>query len=73
MPENEKLRIQLESLRFDTQNPRLPIHMQGVADEKKVIDYMVKYGNIIELMTSIAEAGYSEAEPLLAVRDPKGG
>lgn len=30
---------------------------------------MVKYGNIIELMTSIAEAGYSDAEPLLVVQE----
>lgn len=35
MSDRKKLGIQLEYLRFDTQNPRLPIHMQGIADEKR--------------------------------------
>ena len=62
-----KIDIKLEKLRFDAQNPRLPIRLQGIDDESKVIDYMVKYGNIVELMLSIAETGYSDAEPLLVV------
>ena len=33
---------------------------------------MVKYGNIVELMLSIAETGYSDAEPLLVVGDSSG-
>lgn len=67
----EKLTIQLQDLYFDPQNPRLPKHLLGVTDEKKIIEYMVRYGNIVELMQSIGETGYSEAEPLLVVPDTK--
>ena len=65
MPDREKMNIYLEKLNFDPQNPRLPKRLQGVTDENKIIDYMVRYGNIIELMSSIAETNYSDAEPLL--------
>lgn len=72
MPNREKKNIKLENLKFDAKNPRLPVRLQGVTDESKVIDYMVKYGNIVELMLSIAETGYSDAEPLLVVGDSSG-
>ena len=72
MPNREKKNIKLENLKFDAKNPRLPVRLQGVTDESKVIDYMVKYGNIVELMLSIAETGYSDAEPLLVVDDSNG-
>ncbi len=72
MSDRKKKNIKLENLKFDAQNPRLPVRLQGVTDESKVIDYMVKYGNIVELMLSIAEAGYSDAEPLLVVNDSNG-
>lgn len=67
MADRKKLEIELKSLWFDERNPRLPIRLQGETDENKIIDYMVKYGNIVELMLSIAEMGYSDAEPLLVV------
>ena len=72
MPNREKKNIKLENLKFDAKNPRLPVRLQGVTDESKVIDYMVKYGNIVELMLSIAETGYSDAEPLLVVGNSSG-
>jgi len=68
----EKLNIKLENLRFDALNPRLPVRLQGITDESQVIDYMVKYGNITELMSSIAETGYSDAEPVLVVNELNG-
>lgn len=68
MPEKEKLKINLDQLKFDEKNPRLPVRLQGETDENQVIDYMIKYGNIVELMLSIAETGYSDAEPLLVVQ-----
>lgn len=67
-----EMKIHLDNLKFDSQNPRLPTRLQGVTDERQIIDYMVKFGNIIELMLSIAETGYSEAEPLLVVKDADG-
>lgn len=72
MADREKKNINLENLKFDAMNPRLPVRLQGITDESKVIDYMVKYGNIVELMLSIAETGYSDAEPLLVVADLDG-
>ncbi len=63
----EKKNIDINQLIFDPENPRLPRQLQGVRDEKRIIDYMVASGNIVELMYSIAELGYSDAEPLLVV------
>lgn len=72
MPDTDKLKLPLEKLCFDEKNPRLPARLQGITDESQVIDYMVRYGNIIELMQSIAETGYFEAEPLLVVEHQDG-
>lgn len=63
----DKAVINIEQLEFDKMNPRLPKRLQGITDETIIIDYMVKNGNILELMKSIAETGYSQAEPLLVV------
>lgn len=68
----EKISVNISELVFDSKNPRLPKNMQGVKDEKKVIEYMVGYANITDLMESIAETGYSDAEPLLVVKDKTG-
>ena len=59
--------IEIDNLMFDYNNPRLPSNLQGCEKEEIIIDYMVKFGNIIELMNSIVENGYFEAEPLLVV------
>lgn len=40
MANKEKITIKLNNLKFDAQNPRLPMRLQGVTDENKVIDYM---------------------------------
>lgn len=61
--------INIEDLKLDPHNPRLPNKYIGITDETKVIDYLLKTGNIIELMKSISETGYSDAEPLLVVKD----
>lgn len=68
MAENKN--IPLEKLIFDVENPRLPRRLQGEDDESIIIDYMIKYGNMIELMKSITETGYFEAEPLLVIPNP---
>ena len=67
----EQKNVSIKQLVFDPENPRLPRHLQGVRDEQRIVDYMVSSGNIIELMYSIAELGYSEAEPLLVVPSKK--
>lgn len=63
----QKTKVNLEKLHFDPDNPRLPQRLIGSRDEKKVLDFMIKNGNIVELMQSIGETGYSDAEPLLVV------
>lgn len=60
--------IKLLDLVFDTHNPRLPSYLQKNADEAVIIDYMIKHSNMKELMLSIAETGFSDAEPLLVVQ-----
>ena len=59
--------IDIEQLIYDPQNPRLPSRMKDM-DEEATLDYMLRNGNITELMESIAELGYSSAEPLLVVK-----
>lgn len=59
--------INVEQLIYDPQNPRLPSKMKDM-DEDATLDYMLRNGNITELMESIAELGYSSAEPLLVVK-----
>lgn len=67
----QKIKVNLEKLHFDPENPRLPQRLIGSRDEKKVLDFMIKNGNIVELMQSLGETGYSDAEPLLVV--PRNG
>lgn len=69
MPQNSKDRINIDDLKFDKSNPRLPQKLIGNEKGADVIDYMLRNGNILELMKSIAETGYSNAEPLLVVYD----
>lgn len=64
--------ININKLGFDYDNPRLPRSYKSARSEKDIIEYMVKFGNIIELMASIAENGYFEAEPLLVVPSARG-
>lgn len=64
--------IEVEKLLFDSQNPRVPKGLQGEKNEAKIIKYMVTSGNVTDLMESIAETGYSDAEPLLVVPGENG-
>ena len=55
---------QINSLRFDPHNPRLPPSVDG-ENEELLLDWMLREGSIIELMASIGENGYFPGEPLL--------
>lgn len=61
----------LDSLIYDPENPRLPKSVDG-SDEEDVINWMLSNENVIELMASIAEEGYFQAEPLLVAPTKKG-
>lgn len=54
----------VDDLLFDAQNPRLPNAIDG-SNESEVINWMLENENVIELMASIAEKGFFEADPLL--------
>lgn len=58
--------INISKLAFDPKNPRLPIKAKNLGEES-TLDFLLRNGNIVELMQSIAEIGYSSAEPLLVV------
>lgn len=60
--------VEVNKLFFDPLNPRLPQRLIGLNDHNKIIDYLLRTGNLTELMKSIAETGYSNAEPLLVIR-----
>lgn len=60
--------IPVDQLFFDPDNPRLPSNNRS-DDEKTIIKWMLKNGDILELMSSIATTGFSNAEPLLVVEN----
>jgi hypothetical protein len=62
--------IPLSKLRFDPQNPRLP--EKNRMTENGALEWMLRYGDILELMQSIAVSGYYDAEPVLATPMPDG-
>lgn len=64
--------IPITKLLFDPKNPRLPSSVNG-ENERAVLDWMLKEGTIIELMSSIGEQDYFPGEPLLAVPSKKNG
>ena len=68
MADGKNSMIDISELRFDPKNPRVPSNLRGEKREPKIIDYMIKFGNVTEVMYSIAELGYSDAEPLLVIQ-----
>jgi hypothetical protein len=63
--------IGIDKLIFDPENPRLPTKYQGYGKEEDVLEWMLMNENVIELMGSIGEKGYFQAEPLLIVKSVK--
>lgn len=58
--------IPLAELHFDPENPRLPSNRRK-SDENAIIQWMLKEAELLDLMSSIATTGYSDAEPLLVI------
>jgi len=63
--------IPLENLIFDPENPRLPPEIAR-SNEQRIIDYMLREANLLELMQAIAQNGYFRSEPLLVVPEKPG-
>ncbi len=58
--------MNIETLHFDKLNPRLPEEMDR-GDEDQVLAWMLRHGDIVDLMASIGATGYSSAEAVLAI------
>lgn len=55
---------EVERLRFDPQNPRLPTAVDGT-DVDEVLRWMLADAGVVSLMDSIGEQGYFPGDPLL--------
>jgi hypothetical protein len=60
------LNIRVEQLFLDPENPRLPVDVQGKPEED-IINALYKYFDTDEVAYSMAENGYFDEEPLVAV------
>lgn len=59
--------IEVESLRLDPENPRLPESFRKENDERVVLDWMLTDATLIDLVASIAENGFFEGEPIIVM------
>lgn len=65
MPNEVVQLIDLDDLRLDDENPRLP---ESIArDQKEMLTYIARTSSIAELMTAIGQHGYFLGEPLIVV------
>lgn len=68
--------LKVDQLSFDPENPRLPQTLRDKKDtddyENLVIDWMLQFENVTELMGSIGERGFFAAEPILVVDKENG-
>lgn len=60
--------IELDKLKLDSYNPRLPKSMHGKSD-KEILSYMLLDASLVELMLAIGENGFFPGEQLLVVKD----
>ncbi|WP_020568828.1 ParB/Srx family N-terminal domain-containing protein [Neolewinella persica] len=61
----------IEELRFDPENPRLPNTIRNKSDSD-IISYMVANENLFDLISSIKKQGFFDGEPLLVIPDGSG-
>ena len=69
--ERRVVRISVQDLQFDPENPRLPRSIDR-SDETEVIRWMLQDATLTDLMMSIAEQGYFDGEPVLVVKAASG-
>lgn len=58
--------IPIRHLHFDSENPRLPSDMDR-SDEEAVLHWMIRKGDIIDLMAAIGATDFSSAEAVLVI------
>ncbi|MEM6325858.1 MAG: hypothetical protein AAF791_01950 [Bacteroidota bacterium] len=64
--------VPVSQLLLDPLNPRLPFVGIGSVTQDRIIDYMLREGNIAELMGAIGEIGFQRSEPLLVTSVKEG-
>lgn len=70
MVENEIQYIDIDKLKLDELNPRLP-KKNNAYTQNSIIEYMLMHGAILPLMQSIATNGFFAGEALVIIPDPK--
>jgi hypothetical protein len=71
MSQSQITSLNVKDLIFDPENPRLPTKLRGYSKDSEVLEWMILYENILELMGSIGVKGYFPAEPLLVVKSTR--
>jgi len=66
MEDNEIVFIELDKLKLDFQNPRLPIQ---TSNENDIIEWMLADASILELMLAIGQNNFFIGEALLVIKD----
>ncbi len=61
--------IVVAKLKLDPNNPRLPEVLRSSKSEKDVLEWMLTDATLLDLMASIAENGFFEGEPIIAMKD----
>jgi hypothetical protein len=62
----------LKDLHFDVHNPRFGPDSEEIKDEAKVLDRIVNDHGVGDLLSSLAVNGYSDAEPVIGIRQKNG-
>ena len=62
--------VSVDDLLLDDQNPRLPENLKSKA-QKALLQWIANEYNTVEVATSIAEHGYFDSEPMIAIRTGK--
>jgi hypothetical protein len=65
----EKATLRVDELRLDLRNPRKP--GAEFADTSEAVEYLIRYADVMELISSISRSGWLDFEPLIVERDTK--
>lgn len=69
MTSNTKfIEVEIQYLKLDHNNPRLPERLKGAADNE-VLNWMLSDATLIHLMASISENGFFSGEPIIVIPD----
>ncbi len=62
------IEVDIQNLKLDPINPRLPERLKGAAD-RDVLNWMLSDATLIDLMASISENGFFSGEPIIVIPD----